>query len=290
MTTHTLALALTTLLALTARASEPRVEPLDQAPAKVRARLQPVDAAVAALQQRLGARLQEELRQGGPARALAVCRDEAQALTAAAAREHGLSVGRTSARLRNPGNAPPPWAARLVADTVEARPLVVHLDGRLGLLRPIVTGAACVQCHGPAAALAPEVRSLLASAYPADRAVGFAEGDLRGWFWAETAAGEGDAQPAPDGAALFAQANPRCTVCHALGGHGNPSGAPLDGVGARLTREEIKSWIRTPAEMARQRGSTRRPAMVPYPEFSDQELDALAAYVAGLGTPAPRQP
>jgi len=34
--------------------------------------------------------------------------------------------------------------------------------------------------------------------------------------------------------------------------------------------------------MAKKHGKTRKPAMVPYPEFSDEELQALAAYVAGL--------
>jgi hypothetical protein len=34
--------------------------------------------------------------------------------------------------------------------------------------------------------------------------------------------------------------------------------------------------------MAKRRGTTLKPAMVPYPEFSDDELDALVAYLASL--------
>lgn len=275
------------VLCLTAAASLPAAA---QSPSGVEA----ADAAIAALQKRLSARLMEELEKGGTTRAVTVCRDEAQALTAETARAQGIRVGRTSDRLRNPGNAAPAWAEAYVsaaagkkADSVE--PVVVDLGDHVGVLRPIPTGAACLQCHGPREKLAPEVVAFLATAYPGDSAVGFAAGELRGFFWAEApkAAAAGAAAP-PDGMALgqqlFAEANPRCTICHSVGGKGNPL-APLDRVGARLTRDEIKAWIRTPAEMAKKHGKTRKPAMVPFPEFSDEELDALAGYLAGL-TPA----
>jgi mono/diheme cytochrome c family protein len=140
--------------------------------------------------------------------------------------------------------------------------------------------------------LSPEVEAFLRTAYPDDRAVGFDEGDVRGFIWAEAprqaATTPSQAPPGQDvgdlaaGAQLFGEANPRCTVCHSAAGKGNPQGPPLDGVGSRLNREEIKAWIRSPAEMAKKHGKTRKPAMVPYPEFSDEELQALAAYVAGL--------
>jgi mono/diheme cytochrome c family protein len=138
-----------------------------------------------------------------------------------------------------------------------------------------------VQCHGAREALGADVRDLLQAAYPHDRAVDFAEGDLRGWFWVELPLA-GPPRAPLSGEQLFSEANPRCTVCHSVSGRGDPNGPALDGVGARLTRNEIKAWMRTPVEMARRRGSTRKPPMVPYPEFSDDELDALAAYVAGL--------
>jgi mono/diheme cytochrome c family protein len=175
--------------------------------------------------------------------------------------------------------------------------IVVDLGDRVGVLRPIPNAALCVQCHGPVGRLAPDVRAFLAVAYPDDRAVGFEEGDVRGFVWAEApthAAAPPQAPPQPDagipsaGETLFAEANPRCILCHSAAGKGNPKGAPLDGVGQRLSRDEIKAWLRTPVEMAKKRGSTRKPAMVPYPEFSDDELDALAAYVASL-EPGPKR-
>ena len=53
------------------------------------------------------------------------------------------------------------------------------------MLLPIRLQPQCTMCHGPAAAIADEVRAEIAASYPDDRATGFATGDLRGWFWVE---------------------------------------------------------------------------------------------------------
>ncbi|HTP53334.1 MAG TPA: DUF3365 domain-containing protein [Anaeromyxobacteraceae bacterium] len=162
----------------------------DAAPPALAAPIQRAEIAVKHLQQRLQAALAEALRAGGPGAAVVVCRDKAPALAGQVAREEGVSVGRTSARRRNPGNAPPPWASVTVAAAdgkraEDVRPVAFDLGDRVGLLRPIAVGAPCLACHGPRATLAPEVRDVLAKAYPADRAVDYATGDLRGFFWAE---------------------------------------------------------------------------------------------------------
>jgi len=47
---------------------------------------------------------------------------------------------------------------------------------------------ACVVCHGDPAQIPDAVLAALAARYPDDRATGFAEGDLRGWFWVEVPA------------------------------------------------------------------------------------------------------
>jgi hypothetical protein len=152
----------------------------------------PAEAAEAmdALGKRLMARLLEEMAKDGPAGAVKVCRDEAPAITAQVAKERGVALGRTSFKLRNAGNAPRPWAAALVAAAAgkkigEARPVVVDLGDRLGVLRPIEATGPCLKCHGGPGVIAPEVKGTLASAYPDDQATGFDAGDLRGFFWAE---------------------------------------------------------------------------------------------------------
>lgn len=133
----------------TTAAAQPRVEPsyrIDQSPARLAASVEIADGAIRALQQRLSARLLEEMKKGGPALAIGVCRDEAQALTAEIARAQGVRVGRTSDRLRNPRNVAPSWAERFIeagagrkAASVEA--IVVDLGDRVGVLRPIPTAA-----------------------------------------------------------------------------------------------------------------------------------------------------
>ena len=102
----------------------------------------------------------------------------------------GVEVGRTSARLRNPRNSPPAWAREYVLATdgrkaAAVAPLVFDLGDRVGLLSPIEIRRRCLGCHGAQDSLAPATRAWLRSAYPKDRALGYALGDLRGFWWAE---------------------------------------------------------------------------------------------------------
>lgn len=142
------------------------------------------------LRDRLLARLQQALAQGDTAAAVAVCSGEAPKFAAEISQASHFAVGRTSARLRNPKNAPPTWALPLVenrghlrAETVSLE--TVDLGDRVGVLAPIALAAPCLGCHGPKASLDPSVAATLGAIYPDDAATGFAVGDLRGWFWAE---------------------------------------------------------------------------------------------------------
>ncbi len=73
----------------------------------------------------------------------------------------------------------------------------------------------------------------------------------------------------------------KCTLCHSITGQGNKKG-PLDGVGARLTAEEIENWIVAPKEMTAKTEATRKPAMKAYPSLPAADLEALVAYVLSL--------
>ncbi len=64
--------------------------------------------------------------------------------------------------------------------------------GELGALLPIRLKAECQVCHGPAEMIDEEILASIAESYPEDQAVGFAEGDLRGWFWVQTPPGEAE--------------------------------------------------------------------------------------------------
>ena len=55
---------------------------------------------------------------------------------------------------------------------------------------------------------------------------------------------------------------------------------PLDGVGSKLTADEIRAWIVTPAEMTKKTNATRKPPMRAYASLPKEDLDALVAFMA----------
>ena len=136
----------------------------------------------------LFAELSAAMREGGPVNAIGVCAERAPAIAETVSAERGVKIGRTAHRTRNPDNTPPIWA-ELILDDLPTQPVyLADRSGRLGAILPIMTASACTQCHGEADALAPGVAGALAERDPHDRATGFAEGDLRGWFWVEVPA------------------------------------------------------------------------------------------------------
>lgn len=139
------------------------------------------DALVTGLMAELMAAIQE----GGPARGIGVCSERAPRIAATTGEEHGLRIGRSSFKLRNPRNEAPAWAGPAIAARSEKPRFFARGDEGFAALYPIFVAKPCLACHGPAEALAPEIRQALAEKYPADQATGFAEGDLRGWFWVE---------------------------------------------------------------------------------------------------------
>ena len=159
-------------------------------PASLQSAVARAEQGMNALQAALLARLGEQMKAGGPASAVTVCRDEAAAITARVAREQSIALGRTSHKLRNPANAAPAWAVSLVRDAAGAKAAahgarVFDLGDRVGVLRPIGFVEMCGACHGAPDGIPAPVRGVIAAAYPQDAAVGFAPGDLRGWMWAE---------------------------------------------------------------------------------------------------------
>lgn len=184
-----LILPLLLMVSSSALAQEKRY-PLDAVPEPLKAAAAKGDAALKALQQKLLTRVLERMKEGGPSAAVTVCRDEAAQLTAQAAQQAGVALGRTSTRLRNPGNAAPAWVAGPLAAAegkraAEVAPAVFDLGDRVGVLHTVSMRPTCLACHGRADSLPPAVKQTLASAYPKDQATGYAEGDFRGFLWAE---------------------------------------------------------------------------------------------------------
>ena len=84
---------------------------------------------------------------------------------------------------------------------------------------------------------------------------------------------------AADGEKVFAAQ--KCTICHSIAGQGNKKGL-LDGVGAKLSADDIRMWITHAPEMAAKAKAERKPAMKAYSGLSKAEVDALVAYLQTL--------
>lgn len=146
------------------------------------------------LVQKFGSELMQALtgalQEGGPTRAIEVCRDTAPKIAERFSAESSAKVSRTSLKVRRESNAPEPWQ-REVLESFEGRKAAgddlatveyfeTTADGGARYMKPIVTQPLCVTCHGTS--IAPEVRDALAKHYPKDTATGFQVGDIRGAF------------------------------------------------------------------------------------------------------------
>lgn len=186
----TLVVALALAAAFLACATSPQA---GRAEGSARATKERLGRAAEAFTERLRSALLREM-QRGTVQAVSVCADSAQLITAMVAREFGVSIRRTSDRLRSPMNAPTPRDREILEqfnrrksdglklqDQEIFEPEQAEGGDRWRLSRPIlVSSAACLKCHGSADDISPETQAVLRARYPADRAQGYAVGDLRG--------------------------------------------------------------------------------------------------------------
>ena len=147
-------------------------------------------AAVNAMAAETLGELEAAMETGDPAKGIAVCREMTPLIAVSISEHFGIKIGRTAFYLRNPDNTPPEWANELVLARSSEPAFLVGPEGELGALLPIRLRAECQMCHGPAELIDADIKAAIAEHYPADQAVDFAEGALRGWFWAETPPGE----------------------------------------------------------------------------------------------------
>ncbi len=137
--------------------------------------------------------LKGAMKAGGPVNAISVCNEKAPAIAANLSGDDGWQVGRTSLKVRNPGNAPDPWElavlkrfeARKAAGEDPAKLAYAEIVEENGekvfrFMKAIPTKKVCLNCHG--SKLAPEVAARLDALYPEDKARGFKVGDIRGAF------------------------------------------------------------------------------------------------------------
>ena len=72
----------------------------------------------------------------------------------------------------------------------------------------------------------------------------------------------------------------KCQSCHAIEGKGNKK-FPLDGVGAKLSTEDITTWITNPSEMEAKLAVKPKIKMKAY-KLAPDDLKSLVAYMASL--------
>ncbi|MEW5789162.1 MAG: DUF3365 domain-containing protein [Pseudomonadota bacterium] len=182
---HTATLSLLTLL-LAGCASAPSSE-------KVAALNDEARQTAAGLVQTLGGELKGAMTAGGPANAIGVCKEKAPQIAKAAMEKTGFQIRRVSPNNRNPKAVPDAWESQALADldkrlaagekpeTLDMHAVVDTPDGKVfRYAKALVTQPVCVNCHGPADKLSPEVKDKLAAEYPHDKAVGYAPGMIRG--------------------------------------------------------------------------------------------------------------
>ena len=88
------------------------------------------------------------------------------------------------------------------------------------------------------------------------------------------------AQDAKRGQEVYAAQ--KCQGCHNIAGKGYKANT-LDGVGKKLSAEEIHSWIVMPKAMATKAGSKAKPPMPDrYSKLPAADIDALVAYLQTL--------
>jgi hypothetical protein len=149
-----------------------------------------VATAVNALASEMMGELTAALDSGDAGAAIAVCKEKAPGVAAHIKDTYGVKIGRTSHKLRNEANVAPGWADPYVADLTDDPTYVAGPNGELGALLPIKLRAECQMCHGPVDGIDEGIMAAISEAYPDDQALGFIEGDLRGWFWVEAPPGE----------------------------------------------------------------------------------------------------
>jgi cytochrome c2 len=72
----------------------------------------------------------------------------------------------------------------------------------------------------------------------------------------------------------------KCNLCHIVAGEGKKH--VLDGVGAKISTEEIREWLVDPKAAAAKAKSTAKPVMKSYAKLPAADIDALVAYMKTL--------
>ncbi len=121
--------------------------------------------------------------------AIDFCNEKAYPLTTIYQND-SITIRRASARFRNPKNQPDSLEQAALADFIVNGPStkIIRTRDQVHYIKPIMMQAMCLNCHGvPDQNIKPETLQAIRERYPTDKAINYAEGDLRGiWHIAFT--------------------------------------------------------------------------------------------------------
>jgi hypothetical protein len=139
----------------------------------------------------LKSNLMEQLEKKGPVEAITFCKTNIKDIgkKAAGPKMKKFLFGRTSHKLRNIENKPKEWMTSYLSmfegKTKDSAPkssvIYYNDDGKGNYLEPLYVEAQCLLCHGEN--ISSEVQNKIKALYPKDQAVGFKEGEFRGFVW-----------------------------------------------------------------------------------------------------------
>jgi len=142
----------------------------------------------------LSYRLQQAMKEGGPAHAVDFCSLNALSIVDSLSNAHGAHIRRTSDRVRAPHDKPNAEEARIMQamlaeweaggkePNIPARAME-HGDS-VAFYAPIfISSPACLKCHGDFdGSVDASALGMIEERYPDDRATGYELGDLRGMW------------------------------------------------------------------------------------------------------------
>lgn len=125
----------------------------------------------------------------GTVGAIHICAEKAPEISARYSSLPGLTIRRTSKRVRNPNNAPDEYEMKTL-DILEQRPAFGSQDHyewetvddqmKFRFVRAIKMTSACLKCHGDPEKMEDDVKAAIAEKYENDQATGFKLDELRG--------------------------------------------------------------------------------------------------------------
>ncbi|GLR17681.1 Tll0287-like domain-containing protein [Portibacter lacus] len=138
----------------------------------------------------LSQELKKSMEEGGIEKAIAYCNINALPITDSLSNEYHAEIKRTSAKYRNPKNAPTMAEGKVLLAYQELKdkgedmkPKLAEVGGKQIFYAPIVMQEMCMKCHGPKDQISAYDKIL--AKYPTDLATGYKTGDLRG-MWSIT--------------------------------------------------------------------------------------------------------